>query len=356
MRISLRKLYLIPLGVFLGLIIVELSLIALGLPRFYETHSHPPQFAFYNINTDDVIYVNAPSREITFIYDGNPRGYFGEKNEIVHQTNSSGFRGEEFERAKEEGVYRIAFLGDSFTFGEGVKFEDTYPEVTESLLSGKYPDKKFESYNFGVGGYNTSQELFLLKNVVLGMNVDALVVGYTLGDAEFPLFRRNALTGNIVRNPLESENFEGTADPAPPESFLYISRVPRLLWKYFRKKDLTQKTINYYRYLYKKDSKSWFETKVALRSIIDICKEKNIPCYVLCFPVLHNLKGEYDFTDVHLMLKEEVAEAGGIYIDLLPCLRGIDPKELWVHPTDQHPNEIVHEIAGRAIARDFRYE
>ena len=36
-------------------------------------------------------------------------------------------------------------------------------------------------------------------------------------------------------------------------------------------------------------------------------------------------------------------------VDLLPAFAGHDGPELWVHPTNQHPNEAGHAIAGRAL-------
>ena len=105
------------------------------------------------LNNKDVFYVNAFSEKIRFVYDGNPRAYFGKDNEIDHVTNSSGFRGKEFSFSKPKDTFRIAFIGDSFTFGEGVRLEDTYVEKVSAILSEKFknPGPKFESYNFGVG-------------------------------------------------------------------------------------------------------------------------------------------------------------------------------------------------------------
>ena len=36
-------------------------------------------------------------------------------------------------------------------------------------------------------------------------------------------------------------------------------------------------------------------------------------------------------------------------LDLQPAFAGHDGPELWVHPTNQHPNEIGHRIAGTAL-------
>jgi len=41
--------------------------------------------------------------------------------------------------------------------------------------------------------------------------------------------------------------------------------------------------------------------------------------------------------------------------DVLPLLKGRDVSKLWVHPTDQHPNERVHAVAGKLVAEALRH-
>ena len=121
-------------------------------------------------------YLNQPGR-ITFTYDGNPRGYFNDRNEVHHDVNPSGFRGPAFQ-PKQPGERHLVFLGDSFTFGEGVRNEDVFPEVAARILRGD--TEQVEAYNLGVGGYNTSQSLDLLKRAGLGMQPDAVILDIVL--------------------------------------------------------------------------------------------------------------------------------------------------------------------------------
>ena len=52
---------------------------------------------------------------------------------VAFSANSDGFRGER-EFTIEPGMRRIAFLGDSFTFGTGVDHQETFPHLIEGLL------------------------------------------------------------------------------------------------------------------------------------------------------------------------------------------------------------------------------
>ena len=53
----------------------------------------------------------------------------------VLNTNSPGIRGkEEFSENRKPGIERIAVLGDSFTFGNEVSDDETYPRYLETIL------------------------------------------------------------------------------------------------------------------------------------------------------------------------------------------------------------------------------
>ena len=80
------------LVLFLGA--AEAVLWLLGLPEKHRPHSHPPQF--WAFPDTDYLYLNLPSSRIRFVYDGDPRGYFGPGKQVDHHTNSLGFRGGEF--------------------------------------------------------------------------------------------------------------------------------------------------------------------------------------------------------------------------------------------------------------------
>jgi len=58
---------------------------------------------------------------------------------------------------KEDGVFRIITLGDSFTYGHYVNTEDNWTEKLEDLLNADlslYNFKKFEVINLGMGGFD----------------------------------------------------------------------------------------------------------------------------------------------------------------------------------------------------------
>src|SRR5262249_46934640 len=127
-------------GTLVGLLLAELLLTVIDRPRFYKAHSFPPQFAFSPCTSHGApASVHPPASRSRFVYDGTPRGYFGPANEVERTTNQLGFRGPEFPVSNQDGrlvatkaggTVRMVFLGDSFTFGEGVRDGDTFPART----------------------------------------------------------------------------------------------------------------------------------------------------------------------------------------------------------------------------------
>ncbi|MCH2590745.1 MAG: hypothetical protein MK004_19915, partial [Planctomycetales bacterium] len=66
------------------------------------------------------------------------------------------------------------------------------------------------------------------------------------------------------------------------------------------------------------------------------------------FPELMSLE-DYPFTAIHTFVNETCGELGLPVHDLLPDFRGLTDQQLWVHPTDHHPNEIAHDIVARSL-------
>lgn len=349
------RLGLLLFGAFVALAGAEGILRVLDQPRFYETFPGRPRFDVADRLVDGrTFYVNLRSARERVVYDGDPRGYFGPDNAVEYRTNALGLRGPEFQPKKSANTFRILFFGDSFTFGEGVHFEDTYPEVAAAFLQREFgPDLRVEAFNFGVGGYNTTQSLQLLQMNVERFSPDAVVLGYVLNDAEPPLLEFDPVSRSISRRPREEIVPEGIADPRPPDSLLYRFRTTQLAWQAASNLRRSRATIAHYHAIYDESSSGWAESRRALRRIGELCRARDIPFVVVLFPILVELTDDHPFAEIHTKVADEVLDSGGVVLDLLPSLKGMNARDLWVHPTDQHPNERVHAIAARRVAEEI---
>jgi lysophospholipase L1-like esterase len=96
-------------------------------------------------------------------------------------TNSRGEVGPEVPPAKQSGEYRIVVLGDSYTAGGQVPYDQNFTAVLEQQLrSAGYSSVRV--INAGVGGQTTYNELGILKENIDWMQPDLVIVAAFLGN------------------------------------------------------------------------------------------------------------------------------------------------------------------------------
>jgi hypothetical protein len=332
-----------------SLVLAELVLVVADLPpshRAAEKDKHL-EIAEPESLRRRVGWTNARSGKKTFRYDGDPRGYFGPGASVTHTTNSLGFRGPEFSRTKAEGALRVATLGDSFTFGEGIHDADTWSAQLQRRLAQAFPDRAVEVQNWGVGGYNTVQSAALFDALVLDFEPDIVVLGFTINDAEARLLRVDPNDGRILRRAPGMEVL--TREPRGWERLRLVGFVRMGA----RNREMTDRVIAHHRALYADRSAGWRECRAAIRRIGDTCRGLGLGCYAVAFPLLWELP-EYPLAGVQEKVVDELRVAGFDTLDLLPELAGYAGTDLWVHPTDQHPNEVVHTLAAELLAERIR--
>lgn len=118
-------------------------------------------------------------------------------DEFEHEvrTNSAGFRDVEHAIPKPPGAFRILGLGDSFTFGVGASYQDTYLALAEEMLNarpGNHPE--VEIVKAGVPRFYPETERMLLEHYGLAYTPDIVVVGLTPNDVSDTVFGVNAVT------------------------------------------------------------------------------------------------------------------------------------------------------------------
>jgi len=107
----------------------------------------------------------------------------------LHRYNSLGFRGGEW-GPKRAGVFRIAVLGDSITYGYGVGEEQAYPALIERALGARY---RVEVLNLGYAGANSPDILYLADRFLPRLSPDLVLYGVCLNDylpSMTPQYRR----------------------------------------------------------------------------------------------------------------------------------------------------------------------
>lgn len=105
----------------------------------------------------------------------------------VVRTNSEGYRGPEWPEPR-EGALRVALVGDSFTFGNAVAFEDTLGVGLAAALDGRGVDA--DVLNLGVPGYAAENVAAVVEHRALAHEPDVVVYVFFANDVEPPLVER----------------------------------------------------------------------------------------------------------------------------------------------------------------------
>ncbi|HEX5760158.1 MAG TPA: SGNH/GDSL hydrolase family protein [Thermoanaerobaculia bacterium] len=85
---------------------------------------------------------------------------------------------------KRAGTFRVVFAGDSWTFGLGVRREESFPHQFELLAHRAVAGRRVEAWNLGLPGYNTLNELAALEFFFERLRPDLVVLCPTSNDRD----------------------------------------------------------------------------------------------------------------------------------------------------------------------------
>ena len=259
-------------------------------------------------------------------------------------VNTRGYRDLERAIPRPPGVRRVVCLGDSFTWGVRVLFDDAWPQRLERLLA-RDRGEVWEAVNLGEPGFNSAQEAARLAAQGFAYEPDVVVVAYVLNDSE----DENAAEARRAQAWIQ----EKTSPRSAVWAFLDHSALVRIVHTRISATLENRRRIDDFRAMYAEDYSGWIAGRQALRSMGGLCRERGVPLVVAIFPLLGNpLDERYPFEEIHAKVAQAAGEAGAKVVDLLPYYRGLDWRLLVVDGAeDEHPNEVAYRIASQAIAR-----
>lgn len=245
------------------------------------------------------------------------------------KINSKGLRDREIPYERTGSTPRILMLGDSFTEGWGVPFEQTFSKRIERLYAAR--GTRAEVINTGVGNYNTIMEVQYFLNEGYKYKPDIVVLNFIPNDAE----------------PVPPHAAPNVAMRNCHSCVFVIGRVDTLL----RELSVRSDWETYYRNLYDNGrAKGWVDARTAIGKLTEYCKAHDIKLLVAHLPDLHGFE-PYPLQTVVDLLHQTANENAVDFVDLTPDFKGQDPAKLWVSPTDAHPNGLGNEIIANALFR-----
>lgn len=255
--------------------------------------------------------------------------------------NSRGFRDVERSKAKGQGVFRMAIVGDSVTMQMDIPFEKLYARRLERLLNEVSPDRAVECPIFAVTGYCGAQALELMKETVLDYEPDAILWQFHLNDAADPVIDGdNGGLGRFYSRP----RFQVLATLRRK-----IDHIGKDLWLKRHYPGLQQRDLQIQAW-------RWNETQRMIEQARALSVAKKVPVYVVLFPSFPaggnwEQYSEADMT-LYTALVERFERAGFPTLDLMPIFKAYSVEEIQREPGDPwHPNARGHAIMARSIRR-----
>jgi hypothetical protein len=273
---------------------------------------------------------------------GNAGDYIagrGGAPEVVN--NALGFRDREIP-PKNPGRYRIAVVGDSFAWGQGIAANERFSNLVGAALGPGY-----EVFNFGQPGNNMPEHLQVLTQA-LSISPDFILLQLYINDWE---------TSEMVR-PSPSPLLPASLDRALERSSVLYDLLNRQ-WQAWQP---TLGVIDSYdgymaRNLRDPASPNARKAYGQLREFIERARAAGVPTGIVLFPAPDAMGphgSRYPFGYLHDGVRSICADEHITCLDLLPPFSTIeDPRTMWVSPFDAHPNAMANRRAADEILKRF---
>jgi len=273
-------------------------------------------------------------------------------------------------------TFRIVVLGDSYTFGQGVERDKTFPAQLEKLLNGMGADVKFEVINLGFCGLNTITEKQILADYGINPDTwaadpryrglayqpDLVILEYTLNDSstswreagQVKGFDDRFRTGEVVLR-VNSGRYSLPLPDRVDKFFTMHSRLYLALFSGYNQllgrlglreagKGAIDSTLSRYRDTFD----GWIWMQQTLQELSAIGRFSNTPLVMAIYPDMVNL-ADYPFVSAHQKVRMAAESFGIPTLDMLPYFKGKSERDLIATPFDAHPNAKAHAIAAQAI-------
>ncbi len=260
-------------------------------------------------------------------------------------------------RPKPVGKIRLIAVGDSFTYGHGLKPGDPWPAQLEALLNAG-GGERFEVLNCGIGDTDVVATARLFLEHLLGLEPDAVIYGWYLNDpvqsatfveAHRSLMDRSRDEARHIPDRYVSVGWETVRGPRR------WSAIYDLVWGKLKDRDLGRRSLAWINGMYGPDNADgWAESQRLLGQIAEGCRDRGAVLHVAIWPMLIDLGEGYPLAPAHQAIAEACARIDVPCVDLRAGLQGCPIDRLILHPRDRHPNKQACRLAAEALREHLR--
>lgn len=244
---------------------------------------------------------------------------------------------------KTDGVVRVLFFGDSFTYGLRVPEMETFVALVDERLD-LQRDEQVQVFNGGIPGSMTEHWRQLFEAMAEQYEPDSVVVVFFLRDGVAGL-TTHGLIGH-VRDELQKRAQRSVA--------YRVSSLYRLVAARLAQRQLSDWYLDAIEQGYvgsEKRTAEWRSAQENLLWLREQTERSGGRFALVIFPVLFGLDEEIYPVQAAVDEIERFARRSDIAVlSLLPTYRGRHAPDLWVSAHDQHPNSDAHRLAADAIA------
>ncbi len=262
----------------------------------------------------------------------------------VH-LNALGFRDDDISGAKPDQTYRIAVIGDSFTYGQGVEPSARFTDRLEAELNNaSCAGIQFDVINLGRPGAETEDHLRILRDIAMPLEPDFVLLQW-------------------YENDVEGDDKSGRPRPM------------RLLPSAYLTKRLREHSVLFYllqgRWTALQSALGWMEpyqdymrrrfedplspasqaATRALESFFATTMARDIPMGMILFP---DPGGQRDLKFLHRRVLDQCHGAGIACVDLQDAFAAVENRQtLWASRLDHHPGAVAHGMAADLLLKTF---
>ena len=255
-------------------------------------------------------------------------------------------------KPKPKNTFRIAAVGDSFTFGPYLQFDDAYPKRLERWLNlnrtRAIPEQdnpvNIEVINYGVPRFSTFHEVGAVKQALVE-GADLILLQITLNDPEQKLYWPTELIPDEA----------GEIGAVSSNSWFGNLRIVKFVRQRLNNTRSQRLYRDYFFKLFERDTADYEKFLNAFTEIRKLTERHKKPLIAVVFPLFGVEVGDkYPFWSLHEQLRNDLTGRAIPFFDISAAFRGLPVERLQVLPGfDRHPNEIAHRIAAEQILEEL---
>lgn len=307
------------------LLLVTLPLLEIGVRiwGYSEHHIHDPIYTSFE-SSEDIPYIHKPN-----LMQARARGL------VFINTDSLGLRSKVSGMVygtKHPQEYRIAIVGDSVTFGEGVpNTEGTFTEVLEHMLNQQQNLLTVKVFNFGVSAYSVKQMAAMLQHRMVDIQPDLVVMAIIPPDLNLDRTPTIDSTGYLVGQKIASLLDSPVGEALRGIRLLYVLRDIGSRWssppQYLDPLLSRGEIPDSYRYI---------------RQFTETANQYGLSPVIALLPRME--ENAWD------PLPDRLTRDGIRHLDLSYLGKEFPTEEYMASRLDRHPSPAVHRRIGEALA------